>query len=161
MLGEGWKKLSYRKQVGAKWDAARSNKKDNENLSTFFFTEFDEKCKAKDVYEVFMKMGEIDEVFIPSKRDKRGRRYGFARFFNVKDERLMATKLDNMFLDGRKLFVNIPRFKRKGRTDEEGGDSAKGKRQVDLVRKQEDNNLRESRRFEMTDGRSFVEVMVV
>ena len=54
---------------------------------------------AKDLYFEFKDLGDIDEVFIPPKRDKVGRRYGFVRYFNVADERLMATKLDNVILD--------------------------------------------------------------
>lgn len=77
------------------------------NVTSFFFIEFDDKWIARDIYGVFKKMGEIDEVFILRKR---GRRYGFIRFFNVKDDRLLATKLDNVFLEGKKIFANIPRF---------------------------------------------------
>ncbi|CAI8587405.1 unnamed protein product [Vicia faba] len=54
-------------------------------------------------------------MFIPPKRDKVGRRYGFVRYFNIADERLMATKLDNVILDGRNIFANIPRFQRSAR----------------------------------------------
>lgn len=41
-----------------------------------------------------------------------GKRYDFVRFFNMGDERMMKTKLDNIFLDGRKIFANIPKFGR-------------------------------------------------
>lgn len=60
----------------------------------------------------FKELGEIDEVVIPPKREKIDRRYGFVRFFNVKEEKLLATKLDNIVLEGRKIFANLPRFKR-------------------------------------------------
>lgn len=66
------------------------------------------------MYEVFQSYGDIDEVVISNKRDSRGRRYGFVRFFGVRDADFLATKLDNIFLEHKKIFVNIPRFQRKG-----------------------------------------------
>lgn len=57
-------------------------------------------------------LGEIVEVVIPSKRDRRGRRYGFVRFANMVDENMLAIKLDSVILDGRKMFANLPRFQR-------------------------------------------------
>lgn len=65
------------------------------------------------MYEVFWKFEDIDEVVIPSTRDIRGQRYGFIRFFEVKDARLLATKLDNIFIENKKLFFNLPRFIKK------------------------------------------------
>lgn len=47
---------------------------------------------------------------IPPKRDKKGRRYGFVRFRKVGNESELAIKLDNIFIRGRKLYANIPRF---------------------------------------------------
>lgn len=64
------------------------------------------------MYHEFHCLGDIDEVVIPSKRDKRGLLYTFVRFFNVKDDNFLATKLDNIFLYGRKLHENVPRFQR-------------------------------------------------
>lgn len=62
------------------------------------------------MYEKFQRFGEVDEVIIPTKKDIRGRRYGFVRFFGVNDAKMLVTKLDNIFMGKQKLFVNIPRF---------------------------------------------------
>lgn len=80
--------------------------------TTFFVTEFGYKWRANDLLYEFKKLGEVEEVVIPPKKDSKGRRYGFTHFLNVKDEKLLATKLDNIILDGRKLFANVPRFNR-------------------------------------------------
>lgn len=45
-------------------------------------------------------------------RDKRGRRFGFWRFFKVVDERLFVTKLDNIFIDHKKLHANTAKYNR-------------------------------------------------
>lgn len=72
--------------------------------------------------------GDIDEVCILRNMDKRGRRYGFARLFNVRDDKIMETKLDNVFLEGRKLHANVPRFQRNVKVVEEKGTSVKLRR---------------------------------
>lgn len=53
---------------------------------------------------------DIDEVVIPIKRDIWGRRYDFVNFFNVKDVKMLATKLDNIFMGRHKIFMNVRRF---------------------------------------------------
>ncbi|KAI5411237.1 hypothetical protein KIW84_056385 [Lathyrus oleraceus] len=87
------------------------------NSTSFFFTSFPSRFFVRDMYEFFQYYGKLDEVIIPSKKDVRGRRYGFIRFFNVTDSRLLATKLDNSFLDNVKLHVNIPKFGKAGKLE--------------------------------------------
>lgn len=79
----------------------------------FLFTSFPEDFNACNMNETFQSYGATDEVMIPSKRDIRGRRYGFVRLFDVKHEALMATNLDNVFIGSKKLYVNIPYFQRR------------------------------------------------
>lgn len=49
---------------------------------------------------------------IPPRKDWRGQRYGFMRFCNVENERLLEVKLDNVWLEGRKLKANVTKVKR-------------------------------------------------
>ncbi|GAU33402.1 hypothetical protein TSUD_20950 [Trifolium subterraneum] len=51
-------------------------------------------------------------MVIPAKRDKGGRRFGFARFNGVKDVRRFGIELDNIIIGRDKIFVNPPRFHR-------------------------------------------------
>lgn len=89
----------------------RGRKKGNDGaVTSFFITEFGENGEAKDLFFELKEFGELDEVVIPPKRDRRGRIYGFARFLNVADEKYLAIKLDSVILKGRKLFANLPRF---------------------------------------------------
>lgn len=80
--------------------------------SSFYFTSFSDRVKAKELYEIFSEHGEVDEVIIPGKRDKHGKRFRFVRLFDVVEEERLAVKLDNIFIREQKLFVNIPRFQR-------------------------------------------------
>ncbi|CAK8577194.1 unnamed protein product [Lathyrus sativus] len=74
---------------------------EDETVASFFFTEFPNA------------FGLVSEVFVPHRRDKRGNRYGFIRYKKVTNVRVMATRLDNIFIKGRKLHTNVSRFQRK------------------------------------------------
>lgn len=96
-------------------------------VSTLFFTSFLEKLRVKEIYNIFKGYGEINEVIIQAKRDIRGRRYTFVWIFRVHNERLLATKLDNIFLGNVKLHANLHMFTRtlkgsftRGRKDGDG-----------------------------------------
>lgn len=59
-----------------RWDIAGSEKgvstkKDGVRSSSFFVTEFGDKWLAKYLFYEFMILGEIDEVVIPLRRDKK------------------------------------------------------------------------------------------
>lgn len=51
---------------------------------------------------------------MPLKKNKFDRRFGFTRFRNVEDIRMFAVKLDNISIDNKNTFANVPRFERKG-----------------------------------------------
>ena len=90
---------------------SRKNQNPKQN-STFFFTEFPEGYGARDMYKIFLDYGDVVEVIIPSKGDRRGKKYGFVRFKSVRDERSMVLQLDNIFIGRKKLHANVPRFQR-------------------------------------------------
>jgi len=54
----------------------------------------------------------VKEIFIPNRRNKEGRRYGFVRLKGVADARSVEKDLDNSFIRGLKLHVNIPKYGR-------------------------------------------------
>ncbi|MCI27027.1 RNA-binding protein 25-like, partial [Trifolium medium] len=65
------------------------------------------------MFKVFQKYGNIQEVVIPAKRNKLGRRFGFARFVHVHDEERFGTELDNIIIGRDKIFANLSRFQRR------------------------------------------------
>lgn len=127
-MGSEWKEVVWRKRkykgnsfaqggTGGKGrlDIAKSGEKfDSDRISSvsYFFSEFPDDFGAMEMLSVFQKYGRVIEVVIPYKRDKRGKRFGFVRFWGVKDPEFFATKLDNIIIGSRKIFVNIPRFGR-------------------------------------------------
>lgn len=70
--------------------------------TTFFFTKIPDEFGSREMYALLKENGDIDEVTIPPKRDKRGKSFGFVRFFNVKDARVLAVKLDNIIIGSNK-----------------------------------------------------------
>ncbi|XP_058733620.1 uncharacterized protein LOC131605259 [Vicia villosa] len=71
------------------------------------------KCKSKDLFEILDCIREISEVSITPRRDNLGTRFGFAKFTEVEDSRLLAVKLDNILFNGKNIHANVPRFNSK------------------------------------------------
>lgn len=122
--------------------------------------EFDDKWRARDLFIEFKELREVDEVIIPPKKDRKGGRYGFVRYFNVKDERVLAIKLDNAMLESRKIFSNVPHFQRNPRYEPKASSSFSGRRSFDHNRGPKKSSTQ--RLFDnvirMEDKRAFAEV---
>lgn len=116
-LDEGWTRVTKKRGTGRRrverMDIAfrKGISKDVATVS-YFFTHFPDTHGAKEMLGIFKLYGNVVEVVIPAKKDKRGKRFGFARFTNVEDPRLFATKLDNIIIGATKIYVNPPRFQR-------------------------------------------------
>ncbi|GJR10770.1 nucleotide-binding alpha-beta plait domain-containing protein [Tanacetum coccineum] len=65
----------------------RTKEDDVAKISTsIYITNFPETCSAKDLFNTCKQYGHVVDVFIPSKRSKAGKRFGFVRFINVFNE---------------------------------------------------------------------------
>jgi hypothetical protein len=117
---QGWSLVSGRNKSSKlfnkqKPDIATARDFNKENISsttTFFFTNFPERYGAKAIFNAFHNYGEVVEVVIPIKRDKGGRRFGFARFAEVGDTDNLVKELDKVVFGGVKISVNVSRFQR-------------------------------------------------
>ena len=88
------------------------NWRDHHNISSFYFTHVPEDATEGDLWQHLKKVGDVREIFISKKRNRNGRRYGFARFKGVDDVNQLERRLDNIVLGGLKLYVNIPKYDR-------------------------------------------------
>ncbi|KAI5417065.1 hypothetical protein KIW84_041886 [Lathyrus oleraceus] len=77
---------------------------------SIYFSEILDRVKAEVIFNIFGSFDKVRKVVIPHKRNKFGKHSGFARFIEMKDIRLLAIKLDNIFIDNVKIHANIPRF---------------------------------------------------
>jgi RNA recognition motif-containing protein len=71
----------------------KNNPEFNDNTTTFFITNFPDEVKAADLLETFARYWRVGEVFIPVRRDRFDKRFGFARFAEVKDAELLLKKI--------------------------------------------------------------------
>ncbi|PNX77072.1 hypothetical protein L195_g033033 [Trifolium pratense] len=127
--------------------AARTSRENSDNLTSYFFTAFPNSFGAKAMFNAFKYYGDIKEVVIPTKRDKGGRRFGFARFDRVVDTRRFETELDNIIIGRDKISVNLSRFQRHE-------DSRKKDCRSDVRRDTRDSQKPEERNSKESRGRS-------
>ena len=102
----------------------RANWRDHKDITSFYFTRFPEDATAEELWYHLKQTRDVREVFIPRKRNRQGRRYGFVRFKGVRDIQQIQKKLDSMIFGGMKMYVNVPKYGRAKKEEpqtEEGG----------------------------------------
>ena len=97
---------------GQQQNYRRENWRDKKDVSSFYFTRFPVDITEQDMWQSFRKWGDLREIFISKKKNRNGRRYGFARFKGVNDAHKLARQLDQIVIGGLKLYVNIPKYGR-------------------------------------------------
>lgn len=70
------------------------------DVSLFYISEFPDSTKAKDLHGLFDSIRKVVKVSITPRRNKVGKRFGFAKFKDVEDARLFAITLDNVQIGG-------------------------------------------------------------
>ncbi|GKD91635.1 nucleotide-binding alpha-beta plait domain-containing protein, partial [Tanacetum coccineum] len=94
--------------------AFRRSKEDDVNwISTsIFITNFPESSKAKDLFQACKQYGHVVDSFIPVKRTREGKRFGFVRFINVFNVDRLVNNLCTIWVSRFKLYANLARFLR-------------------------------------------------
>nr|GEY64242.1 RNA-directed DNA polymerase, eukaryota, reverse transcriptase zinc-binding domain protein [Tanacetum cinerariifolium] len=91
----------------------RTKEDDVAKISTsIYITNFPETCSAKDLFNTCKQYGHVVDAFIPSKRSKAEKRFGFVRFINVFNVERLISNLCTVWIDRFKLRTNITRFQR-------------------------------------------------
>ncbi|KAL4581161.1 hypothetical protein LXL04_017370 [Taraxacum kok-saghyz] len=80
---------------------------------TLFFTNFPEYWETTKLWQEFRKIGTIVDAFVARKRNKLGRKFGFARFIRVLDIGKLTEALNNLWLNKFKLKANLAKYGRK------------------------------------------------
>lgn len=70
--------------------------------------------------KIFQRWTRVKEVFISKRLNRWERRLGFVRFFKVENEARLEKQLDQIYIGNKRLYVNIPRYRR-GRDFQVGG----------------------------------------
>ncbi|CAL0299701.1 unnamed protein product [Lupinus luteus] len=104
-----WVRVSHRR--GRQERSSQSMHLVDEVIS-FFFTNFLDLAGTIELWKVFAKCGVVGDIFIPKKRDKKGRRFGFVRFKKVQGVEKLKFNLSNVWIDLFQIKVNAPKFQR-------------------------------------------------
>lgn len=78
-----------------------------------FFTHFSNMYDEGPLQKVFEEKGSICQLVIPRKCDRKGWRFGFVSYVDMKDNTILEREHDSIRLDGMKQYVNKPRFPHK------------------------------------------------
>ncbi|GJY15770.1 RNA-directed DNA polymerase, eukaryota [Tanacetum coccineum] len=80
--------------------------------TSIFITNFPDHFYAKDLWKTCNQYGNVVDTFIPNRRSKSGKRFGFVHFIKVLDVVHLVNNLCTIWVDRYKLHANIARFQR-------------------------------------------------
>lgn len=84
-----------------------------DNITTsFYFSDFPDDWKVSDMWKSFRPFGTIVDVFVPTKRDKNGRRFGFVRYKGIRDTESLENSLKALWIGEQNIFIKLARFRR-------------------------------------------------
>nr|GEV24190.1 RNA-directed DNA polymerase, eukaryota [Tanacetum cinerariifolium] len=91
-----------------------NSKKDDVNRisNSIYVTNFPKTCSAKDLFNACKQYGHVVDAFIPTKRSKEGKRFGFVQFINIFNVDRLVNNLCTVWIDRVKLQANVARFQR-------------------------------------------------
>jgi RNA recognition motif-containing protein len=98
----------------------------DKTTTSFFITNFPEEATTAELWKVFLRYGRIGEVYIPKKRDKKGRRFGFVKFKEVAEVDALSDSLSDVWMGSFKLIVNRSRFARSDKKEERPSSPVEG-----------------------------------
>ncbi|GKC00696.1 RNA-directed DNA polymerase, eukaryota, partial [Tanacetum coccineum] len=126
---DDWQEVSRRKRYN------KTKEDDLIKISTsIYVTNFPESFSAKDLFHTCSKYGHVVDSFIPVKKSKEGKRFGFVRFINVFSVDRLVGNLCTIWIGRNKLEANIARFDRPKGMDRNNNVSRKDVRPPGVVK---------------------------
>ncbi|GLU00543.1 hypothetical protein SLE2022_179040 [Rubroshorea leprosula] len=118
---------------------------------SFHFVNFPEDWGAKQLFyfiRTTVKAGRLWDIFIPSKRDRRGNRYGFARFLDARNEQEMKKQLGNIWIGNQRVVFNsaVERRKEKRSMKAKPAEEASWKSNKGTINAEDKNTVEERSR---------------
>ncbi|GKE01199.1 RNA-directed DNA polymerase, eukaryota, reverse transcriptase zinc-binding domain protein, partial [Tanacetum coccineum] len=80
--------------------------------TSVFVTNFPVQVGAKELWHACKQYGQVVDAFIPNRKSKLGKRFGFVRFIKVFDAERLANNLCTVWIGSHRLHANIARFQR-------------------------------------------------
>ncbi|PWA79095.1 hypothetical protein CTI12_AA209760 [Artemisia annua] len=94
--------------------------------TSIFVTNFPEQTSAKDLWMACKQYGQVVDAFIPIRRSKIGKRFGFVRFIKIFDVERLVNNLCTVWIGSHRLHANVARFQRASRQNSNNYGSVKG-----------------------------------
>nr|GEY21466.1 DIE2/ALG10 family [Tanacetum cinerariifolium] len=92
---------------------AISKEEEVQKISTSIsVTNFSDHAKAKDLWNICKQYGQVVDAFIPDRKSKAGKRYGFIRLIRVYDVDRLVSNLCTLWMGSHHLHANVARFQR-------------------------------------------------
>nr|GEY42287.1 nucleotide-binding alpha-beta plait domain-containing protein [Tanacetum cinerariifolium] len=112
----------------------RSKEDDVQNISTsVFVTNFSDQFGAKDLWHSCKAYGHVVDAYIPDRRSKASKRFGFVRFIKVFDVDRLISNLCTIWVGRFKLHANVARFLREPMNKQKDKVNANGISKVNVV----------------------------
>ncbi|GJW26521.1 RNA-directed DNA polymerase, eukaryota [Tanacetum coccineum] len=104
---DDWQQVSRRsyKKSSKEDDVARIS-------TSIYVTNFPISSTAKDLFHYCKQYGHVVDSFIPAKKSKDGKRFGFVKFINVFDVDRLVGNLCTVWIGSHRLHANVARFSR-------------------------------------------------
>jgi len=117
--------------------------KNSNDFTTFFFANFPNGYGELHMIKIFRRWARVKEVFISRRLNKWGRRFGFVRFFEVRNVGRLEKDLDQIYIGNKKLHVNVPKYRRSELEDKGQGSENRAyhKEQGRIYRKPQEEPL--------------------
>ncbi|GJT86069.1 glucose-methanol-choline oxidoreductase, FAD/NAD(P)-binding domain protein [Tanacetum coccineum] len=80
--------------------------------TSVFITNFPDSFSAKDLFKTCSQYGYVVDAYIPNKRSKNGKRFGFVRFIKVFNAERLVNNLCTLWVGSYRLHANIVKFQR-------------------------------------------------
>ncbi|GJX91166.1 RNA-directed DNA polymerase, eukaryota, reverse transcriptase zinc-binding domain protein [Tanacetum coccineum] len=81
-------------------------------FTSIFVTNFPDQTNAKELWRLCNQYGNVIDSFIPNRRSKVGKRFGFVRFIKIYDVERLVNNLCTIWIGNFKLHANIAKFNR-------------------------------------------------
>ncbi|GKV01050.1 hypothetical protein SLEP1_g13646 [Rubroshorea leprosula] len=78
--------------------------------TAFFFTNFPDEWSYEEMWKTFRKYGRVYAVYSPLRKSRNGKRFGFVRFLEVMNPKVLENQLDKIRVDGCKIWVNLAKY---------------------------------------------------
>ncbi|KAM0025680.1 putative RNA recognition motif domain, nucleotide-binding alpha-beta plait domain superfamily [Helianthus debilis subsp. tardiflorus] len=127
--------------------------------TTFFIGNLPADCTSHLLWEIFIGFGTMSDAYVPRKRDKKGNRFGFIRFKDVRDAQYMAAELGTVRIDQKKVFVKPAKFAKEKEGEQRHYPVNKPMANNSHYRMNEENGVNNRKTLHANDGRSYAEVI--